>query len=124
MCHLSNLQQGIRDCSRSSQYHNKKFKLTAERHGLIVDKHPSYGFAYTSLKPETLKYIKSLDLSSFDLYRDVNGVPNTTEDSDDDAITRTSSTRKYVCQICDMSVRATKEVNINCNDCNEKMIVQ
>ena len=124
ICHLSNLQKGIQDCSRSSQYHNKKFKLTAEKHGLIVDKHPSYGFAYTSLKPETLRFIKTFDRSSFDLYRDANGVPETTDDSADDAISRTSSTRKYICPVCDMSVRATKEVNINCNDCNEKMIEQ
>ena len=35
-----------------------------------------------------------------------------------------SSTRKYVCPNCGQSVRATKEVNILCGDCNEKMIVK
>ena len=34
-----------------------------------------------------------------------------------------SSTRKYVCPCCGMSVRATREVRIACMDCGEQMIV-
>ncbi len=34
-----------------------------------------------------------------------------------------SSTRKYVCPCCKQSIRATKEVNIICGDCMEKMEV-
>ena len=33
------------------------------------------------------------------------------------------STRKYVCPTCGMSVRATREVNIKCGDCDIQMIV-
>lgn len=33
-----------------------------------------------------------------------------------------SSTRKYVCPCCGMSVRATKVVNIKCGDCNVTML--
>lgn len=33
------------------------------------------------------------------------------------------STRKYVCPICNMSVRATREVRIKCGDCDVQMIV-
>ena len=34
-----------------------------------------------------------------------------------------SSTRKYVCPCCGMSVRATKEVRIMCMDCGKQMEV-
>ena len=35
---------------------------------------------------------------------------------------RPSSTRKLVCPKCGQSVRATKEVNIICGDCMERMV--
>ena len=34
-----------------------------------------------------------------------------------------SSTRKYICPCCGMSVRATKEVHIMCMDCGKQMEV-
>ena len=36
---------------------------------------------------------------------------------------RKSSSRKYMCPCCGMSVRATKAVNIACMDCNEQMLL-
>ena len=33
-----------------------------------------------------------------------------------------SSTRKYICPVCHNSVRATKDVNILCMDCDEQMV--
>ena len=44
MVHLLNLQDGVQDTSRSGTYHNKKFKETAEAHGLIVEKGEKYGW--------------------------------------------------------------------------------
>ena len=43
MVHLQNLQDGVQDTSRSGTYHNKKFKETAEAHGLTVEKGEKYG---------------------------------------------------------------------------------
>ena len=34
-----------------------------------------------------------------------------------------SSSRKYVCPCCGMSVRATKVVNIACMDCDEQLLM-
>ena len=34
-----------------------------------------------------------------------------------------SSTRKYICPCCGMSVRATRFVNVACLDCNETLIL-
>ena len=33
-----------------------------------------------------------------------------------------SSTRKYICQHCGISVRATKDVDIICGDCMDVMV--
>jgi predicted SprT family Zn-dependent metalloprotease len=116
MCHLYNSLNDVQDCSRSSQHHNIKFKECAEKHGLNVEKHPSRGYASTSLNPETREFIKTLDLTAFDLFRD---------SKTNKKATKKSSTRKYICPVCGQSIRATKEnVNIICGDCNEKMILQ
>lgn len=50
--HAMNFQRGIKDCS-SNQYHNQRFKAAAEELGLVVQQVPHYGFARTSLPPET-----------------------------------------------------------------------
>ena len=42
MVHLQNLQDNVQDTSRSGSYHNRKFKETAEAHGLIVEKGEKY----------------------------------------------------------------------------------
>ena len=38
------------------------------------------------------------------------------------AIPKRSSSRKYMCPCCGMSIRATREVNIGCLDCAVKMV--
>lgn len=51
LSHLYNNVLGIEDCN-AAQYHNKNFKKTAEKFGLIVDKYPGRGWALTSLSEE------------------------------------------------------------------------
>jgi hypothetical protein len=92
MCHLFNNENGIKDCSETSQYHNKKFKECAENHGLKVETDKNRGYSETSLKPETLKYIQTLDLKNFDLFRE-GGKSKTNEKA-------ASSTRNYRCPWC------------------------
>jgi hypothetical protein len=116
MCHCYNSQNGIKDCSRSNQYHNKEFKKTAERFGLNVEKDASRGFSNTSLKPKTLEYIASLNLIAFDLYRLEKNKDNNNDEK------KPSSTKKFVCSICKTSIRATKEVRVICGDCNILLI--
>ena len=36
---------------------------------------------------------------------------------------KTSSTRKYICPCCGMSVRATKVVRVQCMDCDEPLVL-
>lgn len=69
MVHLQNLQDGVQDTSRSGLYHNKKFRETAEAHGLTVEKGEKYGWHKTTLNPEALEFVQSLGKSGFSLVR-------------------------------------------------------
>lgn len=69
MVHLQNLQDGVQDTSRSGTYHNKKFKETAEAHGLTVEKGEKYGWHKTTLSPEALEFVQSLGKQGFTLVR-------------------------------------------------------
>lgn len=109
MVHLMNLQNGIQDTSRSGMYHNKKFKQTAEQHGLIVKKSNTYGWSITELNDESAEYINSLNMEGFKLHR--SKIPKIKTSG-------TSSSRKYVCPQCGTIIRATKEVRVICSDCN------
>lgn len=48
----------------------------------------------------------------------------TSEDDSQGIKKKKTSTRKYICNICGISVRATKEVNIMCIECQNKMEIQ
>lgn len=112
MVHLWNLQEGIQDTSRSGTYHNKQFKVAAEAHGLTVEKTAKYGYSKTSLTPETLNFVQSLGKNSFSLVRPkVGGLKGA-------GGAKKQSSRKYVCPCCGAIVRATKELNIICGDCD------
>ena len=114
MVHLYNITHGIKDCGSNGQYHNKEFKTSAEAHGLIAEKVPNYGYTKTSLVPETIEFIKTLDLTAFVLYRD-----SAQKNAAGLALPqpKQSSTRKYICPKCGTSIRATKEVRVICGDC-------
>ena len=45
--HLWDLQNGIQDCSRGGQYHNKKFKEAAEARDLKISYDPRIGWSIT-----------------------------------------------------------------------------
>lgn len=108
MIHLLNLQNGVQDTSRSGTYHNKKFRQTAEEHGLEVEKDEKYGWCKTKLTEASLQYIASLDGQAFTLVR--SKLPKVKGKSN-------SSSKKYVCPGCGTIIRATKEVNVMCADC-------
>ena len=114
MCHQYASVNNLQDCSRSGTYHNKLFKKIAETHGLNVECVPQIGWSYTTLTDETAAMIADYvkDNPATVIYR----LPVVKGQT-----VKTSSTRKYVCPICGQSVRATKQVNIICADCNEPM---
>lgn len=114
MVHLYDLQHDIQDTSRSSQYHNKKFKEAALAHGLNVEKDPARGFSNTSLNEEAKKFIETLDKKTFDICRDM---PTPKESA-------RQSTIKLVCPKCGYKARVTKEGKLICGTCNELMEIR
>ena len=129
MVHYFNYENGVQDCSRGNTYHNRKFKEAAEAHGLVVQHSDRYGWSHTAPSDALLDLVLEYGLSDILINRNEhggfqitgtgmhNGAPN-------GLITpKKSSTRKYICPCCGMSVRATREVNIACLDCSEKMIL-
>ena len=130
MTHLWNIQNGVKDCSRGNTYHNKHFKSEAEKHGLTIEHHPTYGWTKTTLNEAGYEFAKE-NAVEFGLYRTtgkknspVTGPEEEGEESGDgsEEPKKKTGSRKYVCPKCGMIVRATKEVNVRCGDCDEQMI--
>lgn len=130
MVHYYNYVNGIQDCSRGNTYHNKRFKQAAEQRGLTVEHSEKYGWSHTSPTEELLDFVINNGLTDILINRNEQGYfrvgGGTGTHSGGADITgrppRTSSTRKYVCLCCGMSVRATRTVRIACIDCAEQMI--
>lgn len=109
--HLWDAKCGIKDTSRGGSYHNKRFKESAESHGLEVEYNERNGWADISASQQLLEFIECQKWESFSLTR----TPKTFDSSN-------LHHRKYFCPNCKKSVRATKIVRILCLDCNLEMI--
>ena len=120
MVHLANLRGGT--------YHNRKFKAAAEACDLQIDYNPRIGWSVTSPTEALIEFIVDEGWDDIRMGRTDGsaarapgrgspsgaGTPPTTP--------KKSSTRKYICPSCKMSVRATREVNLICGDCMVKMM--
>ena len=114
MCHQYASVHEMQDTSRGGNYHNKLFKKIAETHGLTVACAPQIGWSVTALTDDTAAKIAEFTAAnSCDIIYRLPVMKGQT--------VKTSSTRKYICPVCGMSVRATKQVNIKCVDCDELM---
>lgn len=124
MVHLFCSQFKIKDTSRAGTYHNKRFKTAAEEiGGLLVDRDEKIGWGFTRLHEDTVGLIDELD-PCLELFRIARRYPENYTPSDDEELAveedkpKRSSTRKYICPECGTIIRATKEVNVLCGDCN------
>ncbi len=134
MVHIYHLMNGIQDVSRGGTYHNKKFKSKAEEVGLVISQIPVHGWAHTEPSEALIDYIIGKGWTEIAMNRGgafFGGGTGTGGAASDGAgtekgkrIKKPSSTRKYICPKCGMSVRATREVRIKCADCDELMIVE
>lgn len=127
MCHIFNLQHNINDVSRCGQYHNKRFRETAEAHGLTVTYSNQYGHAHTTAGDKLLEWILDNNIPQIMITRNeysltpIVGVRAKTPSGLSTTGTKGNS-RRYVCPCCSTKVRATRVVNLICGDCNETMI--
>lgn len=127
MVHYFNYENGIQDTSRGGTYHNKRFKTEAEARGLIVAHSEKYGWSHTSPSDELLDFVLMNGLTDILITRnEFSGFQITGTGTHSGTFTapprKPSSTRKYICPCCGMSVRATRTVRIACMDCSEQMI--
>ena len=130
MAHLYNLTHGIKDVSNNGYYHNKKFKETAEAHGLHIEHHEKYGWTVTTLAADAAEWIAQqpgmADITAS--RRTAFQIKTKGDDSESGEEPKptarggrtTSKNRsiKYVCPHCGAIIRATKQVNVICGDCN------
>ena len=127
MVHYFNHINGVQDCSRGNTYHNRRFKEAAECRGLIISHTDKYGWSHTEPSDELLEFCLRFGLTEILINRNEAtyfrvGGGTGTHDGAEGNPPRTSSTRKYICPCCGMSVRATRTVRIACMDCNEQMV--
>ena len=129
MVHYFNYVNGVQDCSRGNTYHNKRFKDAAESRGLIITHSNQYGWSHTEPSDELLEFVLKNDLTDILINRNEAtyfrvGGGSGAHSGAGGTVTppRTSSTRKYICPCCGMSVRATRTVRIACVDCEEQMV--
>ena len=86
-----------------------------------------YGWSHTSPSDELLDFVLENELTDILINRNEfcgfrvtgTGAHSGTEITP----TKTSSTRKYICPCCGMSVRATRTVRIACMDCDTPLIL-
>ena len=131
MVHIYNLMHDIQDCSRGNTYHNKRFKEKAESVGLKIDYDKRIGWSITSPTEELIEYIIEKGWSDilinrnegFSFFGGFTGGRSVGGSDDDTPTKKPSSTRKYQCPCCGLSVRATRTVRIICADCAELLEV-
>lgn len=129
MVHYWNDKHGVKDASRGNTYHNKNFKVKAEACDLLVEHHSTYGWSITSPSDALLEFCVENNLTEIRLNRNdivSIGIAGTGTHAGTFAGTtgrKPSSTRKYICPCCGMSVRATRFVNVACLDCNEQLVL-
>lgn len=124
MVHYYNYETGVQDCSRGNTYHNRRFKESAESHGLCVEHSEKYGWSRTFPSDDLLAFVMDNNLTDILIESSGFRIVGTGTHSGTNGGTppRTSSTRKYACPCCGSSVRATKSVHIACMDCNRQML--
>lgn len=135
MVHIYCMENNIKDTSNLGRYHNKKFKEEAEKRGLLISRHDYVGWSITQPSDKFISVIKQMKLDVAcencrvgEIYTFGGNADNEDDDSETGVdknkpkIKKPSSTRKYMCPFCNISVRATKDVNIMCADCFAPMI--
>lgn len=129
MIHLYCRQNDIKEVSRGGAYHNTKFKEEAEKRGLKCIYNAQYGWN-TTPSDNLIEYALEKGWSemriarkmAFNLPPIMMGGNKEPKEGKEGKERKASSTRKYQCQKCGNSVRATKDLYLICGDCMYQMM--
>lgn len=129
MVHYYCCLNNIKDTSRHGRYHNKRFKAECEKRDLIIVQAPGIGFSVTSPSRKLVNYVNEQGWGGkIKLFRTFDFLINDNEsngDSEDNTGNEKSkaksSTRKYICPCCGLSIRATRTVKVACMECNKQL---
>ena len=118
MVHLYCMVNEIKDTSNHGRYYNKRFKTEAEKRDLKIDYADYIGFSVTTPTERLKKVLQEHGLwESIPHCRTLENnlpIPPGNSGGQDG---KQSSTRKYACPSCGMSIRATRDVNVICGNC-------
>ena len=116
MCHYYNKVNDIKDCS--GNVHNKKFKASAERVGLVVEKGKGVGYGYTSMSEALEAYMNEVVQPSEAAFEYFRSVP---AKSSGGGGGRKKSIFKYTCPECGAEVKGKRDMAIKCGHCDVLM---
>ena len=117
MVHLYCIKHGIKDTSNKGVYHNKRFKVEAEKRGLIITQSevkPSIGWSVTTPTEELTEWVNDLGLKDCKITRH-----NPTKIKKKSK----SNSIKWTCPSCEAIVRSTKRFDVApiCGECFEML---
>lgn len=116
MVHMYCYENKIQDTSQNGRYHNKRFRDEAEKRDLIISFDKRIGWSVTAPSNKLINFVERQEWQNeITLHRQDKSASGQATGK------KKNSTRKYVCPHCGLSIRATKEVNILCGDCNVQM---
>lgn len=111
MVHLDNNYKNIKDTCGPA-YHNKKYKETAEAHGLIAER-GKYGWSQTKPNPELEQWINDTFGSiKFELARA----------KDEKAKVPHRKYNFYMCPCCKKKIYSIYEIHATCTECDEEFV--
>lgn len=126
MIHLYCEVNNIKDTSNGNVYHNKKYRDEAERHGLICEKAPVFGYAFTKPNDEAKDFIASINVDEKAFLWTRNNMLallDADNANDDGKDTKPKKPRKkanvYICNGCEAEIKSKKEIHATCVDCNQ-----
>lgn len=115
MCHYYNKANNVKDCS--GNVHNKKFKSSAERVGLVVEKDKSVGWGYTSMSDELRAYMNEVVKPNEEAFEYFRSVP--VKESGGGG--RKKNIFKYTCPKCGAEVKGKRDIVVKCGHCDVVM---
>lgn len=107
MVHLYCQINDIEDTSNNNVYHNKRFKIEAEKRGLIIEKADVIGWSVTTPDSDFIAFINELEVNedTFSYFRQTRLTSS-----------KTAPKKRFVCPVCKLQAQAKKGSLIKCGE--------